>query len=205
MTIDADAVIWSLPEAERGERPLLLLLHGRGSNERDLAGLITRLPSEFVMASLRAPIPDGPGFSWFAMGSPGSPLAEPVDAAADAVLAWVDTLPTRPPTLGILGFSQGGVIAVQALRRAPERIGFALNLSGFVAEGVEPGDGVIAQHPVFWGRGDADLVIPETAIERTTAWLPGHVDLTSAVYHGLPHSISVEELVDIEAFLVARL
>ncbi len=205
MTIDADAVIWSLPEAERGGRPLLLLLHGRGSNERDLAGLFERLPSDFVMASLRAPIPDGPGFSWFAMGSPGSPLAEPVDAAADAVLAWVDTLPTRPPTLGILGFSQGGVIAVQALRRAPERIGFALNLSGFVAEGVEPGDGVIAQHPVFWGRGDADLVIPETAIERTTAWLPGHVDLTSAVYHGLPHSISVEELVDIEAFLVARL
>ncbi|MBW4032334.1 MAG: phospholipase [Acidobacteria bacterium] len=185
--------------------PLLLLLHGKGSNERDLAGLITQLPSEFVIASLRAPIPDGPGFSWFAMGTPGSPFAEPVDAAADAVLAWVDTLPTRPPTLGILGFSQGGVIAVQALRRAPERIGFALNLSGFVAEGAEPGDGVIAQHPVFWGRGDADLVIPETAIERTTAWLPGHVDLTSAVYHGLPHSISVEELVDIEAFLVARL
>lgn len=205
MTIDADAVIWSLPEAERGGRPLLLLLHGKGSNERDLAGLMVRLPSEFVMASLRAPIPDGPGFSWFAMGSPGNPLAEPVDAAADAVLAWLDTLPTRPPTLGILGFSQGGVIAVQALRRAPERIGFALNLSGFVADGGEPGDDVIARHPVFWGRGDADLVIPEAAIERTAAWLPGHVDLTAAVYRGLPHSISAEELVDIDAFLVARL
>jgi phospholipase/carboxylesterase len=205
LTIDSDAVVWSVQEADRAGTPLLLLLHGKGSHEGDLAGLMDRLPSGFVMASLRALIPDGPGFSWFVGNAPGNPPQADVDAAADAVLSWLDALPFRPPTLGIMGFSQGGVMAVHTLRRAPELVSFALNLSGFVAEAAEPGDEVIARHPVFWGRGDADLVIPESAIERTAAWLPGHVDLTAAVYRGLPHSISAEELDDIAAFLTAQL
>lgn len=203
--IDAEAVIWSRPEAERAGAPLLLLLHGKGSNERDLAGLVPRLPGGFVCASLRAVHRDGPGFSWFVGHAPGGPSQPAVDAAADAVLAWLDTLKVQPPALGILGFSQGGVMAVHLLRRAPDRVGFALNLSGFVAEAVEPGDDAIGQHPVFWGRGDADLVIPAAAVDRTAAWLPAHVDLTAAVYRGLPHSISADELDDIGAFLTARL
>ncbi len=205
LLIDPAPVIWNLPEGQRADRPLLLLLHGKGSHEGDLAGLIPRLPDGFAIASLRAPIPDGPGFSWFVGTAPGDPVASPIDSAADAVLAWLDGLPFAPPSLGLLGFSQGGVIAVQTLRRAPERIGFAVNLSGFVASGSELGDGAISEHPVFWGRGDADVVIPPTAIERTASWLPAHVDLTAAVYRGLPHSISAEELDDIEAFLRARL
>jgi phospholipase/carboxylesterase len=203
--IDPSTVIWSLPEPERAGKPLLLLLHGKGSHEGDLAGLIDRLPRGFVIASLRAVIADGPGFSWFVGTTPGDPHAAAVDVAADAVLAWVDTLPFAPPSIGLLGFSQGGVISVQTLRRAPERIAYALNLSGFVASGDEPGDDAIADHPVFWGRGDADVVIGPAAIERTAAWLPAHVDLTAAVYRGLPHSISSEELEDIAAFLQARL
>lgn len=204
-TIDPVAVIWSLPEAERAGKPLLLLLHGKGSNEGDLAGLMPRLERQFAMASLRAPIPDGPGFSWFGVTPPGNLPDESVAAAADAVLAWLDTLPFAPPRLGLLGFSQGGVVAVQTLRRAPHRVGFALNLSGFVAEGVEPDDDMIAQHPVFWGRGDADLVIGSAAIEHTAAWLPAHVALQAAVYRGLSHSISSAELNDIAAFLQAQL
>ncbi len=203
--LDPVPVIWNVPEAERAGKPLLLLLHGKGSHEGDLAGLMERMPSGFAIASLRAPLPDGPGFAWFPVSTPGNPGVSPVDAAADAVLAWIDTLPFTPPSIGMLGFSQGGVISLQALRRAPERVGFVLNLSGFVAAGAELGDDVIAQHPVFWGRGDADVVIGQAAIERTAAWLPAHVDLTAAVYRGLPHSISLEELDDIAAFLGARL
>ena len=205
LTLDDEAVLWSHPESERADRPLLLLLHGRGSNEGDLVSLSDRFPAGFVIASLRAPIPDGPGYSWFTMTAPGNPPQDAVDTAADAVLAWLDAQSFTPSSLGLLGFSQGGVISLQALRRAPSRVSFALNLSGFVAAGAEPGDDAIARHPVFWGRGDADVVIGPEAIARTQDWLPGHVDLTARVYAGLPHSISGEELGDIEGFLSDRL
>jgi phospholipase/carboxylesterase len=205
LTLDDDAVLWSHPESERGDRPLLLLLHGKGSHEGDLVSLSDRFPSGFAIASLRAPVADGPGFSWFRMTTPGSPDVATVDAAVDALFACVDALPFSPSGLGLLGFSQGGVIALQALRREPERVGFALNLSGFVAPGDERGDDAIARHPVFWGRGDADVAIPASAIARTEEWLPEHVDLTARVYDGLGHSVSMAELSDIEEFLAARL
>ncbi len=205
VALDDDAVLWSHPESARAGDPLLLLLHGRGSNEGDLVALSERFPPGFVVASLRAPLAEGPGFSWFTMTTPGDPEQSAVDAAADAVLAWLDALPFTPSSLGMLGFSQGGVISLQTLRRAPSRVAFALNLSGFVAAGAEPADDAIARHPVFWGRGDADVVIGPEAISRTQAWLPGRVDLTARVYPGLPHSISLEELGDIEEFLTARL
>ncbi len=204
LTLDDDAVLWSHPESERAGRPLLLLLHGRGSNEGDLVSLSDQFRG-FVIASLRAPIPEGPGFSWFRMTMPGNPPQADVDAAADSVLAWVDAQAFTPASIGMLGFSQGGVISLQALRRAPSRVAFALNLSGFVAAGDEQGDDAIARHPVFWGRGDADVVIGPEAIARTQDWLPGHVDLTAKVYAGVAHSISREELTDIEEFLGARL
>lgn len=203
--IDPSVVIWNLPEPERVGKPLLVLLHGKGSNERDLPGLADRLPAGFAIASLRAPLRDGPGFSWFLVTASGSADSATADPPADTVLAWIDSLPWTPPSIGILGFSQGGVMALQALRREPERIAFALNLSGFVVAGEEPGDDAIAWHPVFWGRGDQDVVIPDWAIERTQAWLPEHVALTQRVYPGLGHSISLEELDDIAAFLRSRL
>lgn len=205
LTLDDDAVLWSHPESERADHPLLVLLHGRGSNEGDLMGLSDRFAPGFVIAALRAPIADGPGFSWFTGTTPGNPPQDAIDAAADAVLAWLDAQPFTPRMLGLLGFSQGGVISLQTLRRAPDRVAFALNLSGFVAAGAEPGDDAIARHPVFWGRGDADVVIGPEAIARTQDWLPGHVDLTARVYAGLPHSISLDELDDIDKFLADRL
>jgi phospholipase/carboxylesterase len=206
LTLDDDAVLWSHPESERGGKPLLLLLHGKGSHEGDLVSLVPHFPRFFTFASLRAPISDGPGFSWFFMTTRGDPPQDAVNAAADAVLAWLDALPFEPPSVGLLGFSQGGVISLQTLRRAPERIAYVFNLSGFVARGDEPGDRAISEHPVFWGRGDADPIIGNDAIERTRAWLSDHVDEPDIeVYPGLGHAISIDELDDIDAWLEARL
>jgi len=200
-TIDDAAVLWSA--ADIAERPVLIIMHGYGSHEGDLFSLTPHLPLEPVIAALRAPLPVGDGWSWFPINEPGSPDSAPVDAAVAAVLAWLDALPQQPKQVGLLGFSQGGAMAIQLLRAAPERFSFAVNLSGFVANDPQPGDTVLAEQPlpVFWGRGTADSVIPTSAIERTQAWLPGHSTLTERIYEGLPHSISQAELGDVVAFL----
>src|SRR3954466_9691588 len=64
LTIDRDAVLWSASERDRAGRPLLVLLHGYASNEADLFGISAYLPLEPVIASVRAPIPEGQGFAW---------------------------------------------------------------------------------------------------------------------------------------------
>ena len=126
--------------------------------------------------------------------------------AAESLLAWIaDTLGDRP--VGLLGFSQGGAVAVQTLRVAPDAVSFAVVLAGYAAGGELPGDIVLAERrpPVFWGRGSRDDVIPPHLIDMTAQWLPAHSDLTGRVYPGLTHSVSEEELADVRAFLDARL
>jgi phospholipase/carboxylesterase len=207
LSIDADAVLWSAGSADRVGRPLLILMHGYGSHEGDLFSLSPHLPLQPVIAALRAPLPVGDGAAWFPISNqPGSPDPAAVDAAAAAVLAWLDALPVQPTSVGLLGFSQGGAMTLQLLRQAPERFAFAVQLSGFVAAGGSAGDVELetVRPPVFWGRGTVDQVIPADAVERTSIWLETHATTTGGIYEGMPHSISTAELADIAAFLRAQ-
>lgn len=250
--IDESAVLWSAGPQHRAGRPLLVILHGYGSNEADLFSLSPYLPLSPVIASVRAPF-TAPwpidGYSWFRLrqrvdvslpGHTADDGVEPADlgtgiadarvdgdppvhdvdgrdearepvvaadttpeASIDALLDWLDGLEQPPTQIGLLGFSQGGVMAIELLRRRPERFSFVVNLSGFVYEGERAGDVALAESlpPVFWGRGTRDEVITEAAIVRTTDWLPAHSTLSGRIYEGLGHAVSPQELTDIAGFV----
>lgn len=202
--IDADLVQWTRPAEERAGTPLLVTMHGVGSNEHDLLGLAPALPATWTMASLRAPMPWGQGFSWYPLGTPGSPALEPVDAAAAGVLAWIDSVAADHPRVGLLGFSQGGSMALQLLRARPAAFAFAVSLSGFVVPGVtDSRDEAVAdvRPRVFLGHGDLDPVIPAGATARTQAWAAANTTVTDRIYEGLPHAVSAAELADVAAFI----
>jgi len=185
-----------------------LLLHGFGSNERDLTSLVPALGLESPWASLRAPLQLGNGgAAWFEIVTPGNPDAEPVVEATDAIWAWVDAnVDTSVPVIPI-GFSQGGLMASQLLRTRPDRVLATVILGGFVLGAPQPGDDDVAASlpPVFWGRGAEDRVIGVPAIERTSAFLPQHSTLVERIYPGLAHGISQAEVVDVSAFIAAQL
>ncbi|MEV6019391.1 MULTISPECIES: hypothetical protein [unclassified Streptomyces] len=48
-------------------RPLVVLLHGRGSHEGDIIALANTLPDSFSYAALRAPIAENGGYAWVGM------------------------------------------------------------------------------------------------------------------------------------------
>jgi phospholipase/carboxylesterase len=201
--IDPAAVLWSAPERQRSERPLLLLLHGYGSHEGDLFGFAPYLPLSPVLASVRAPLSEGPGFAWFPLSGQVTlaELNDSVDAATDALLEWVRSI--GAPSVGVLGFSQGGAMGLQLLRSAPELVDFVVSIAGFVLPGTHDGDAQLRESrpPVFWGRGTLDSVIPRERVAFTQTWLPEHSTLDERIYEGLGHSVSEAELRDVVAFL----
>ncbi len=186
--------------------PIVLLLHGLGSNEDDLPSLTEWLPDGMPWASLRAPIDmDFGGATWFPLDLPNEPEQAGIDDATEAIWEWVDA--NVPPAAPIvpLGFSQGGLMALQLLRTRPERVAATVVLSGLITRGDQPADDALAESRprVFWGRGTADTVIWPEAIARLAAWLPEHSTPTVRAYAGLVHGINEDELEDVRAFLSA--
>ena len=205
MQINPSTVLWSAPEGERAGRPTLVLLHGHRMDERVGFELRHHLPAELVFASVRAPRQaSGGGYAWFPLDSSFS--LEAIDHSAAAVLSWLDRADLDGP-VGVLGFSQGVATAFQMVRQDPARFADAVNLAGGVVPLPGRGDAELAARrlPVFWGRGDKDMVIPALLVESTRWWLRRHTDLTERVYPGLSHNVSVAELGDLAEFVRARI
>lgn len=192
------------PAGTTAEPAVALLLHGYGSNEHDLTGLIPGFGLALPWASLRAPLELGTGgAAWFAITTPGNPDAQPVVEATERIWAWVDTQLAATTRVVPIGFSQGGLMASQLLRTRPDRVLAPVVLGGFVLGAAQPGDETLAagRPPVFWGRGAEDRVIGEAAISRTSAYLPRHSSLVERVYPGLAHGIDAAEAGDVRDFL----
>jgi phospholipase/carboxylesterase len=202
--MNREVVAWSKDERARSSRPLLVMLHGWSYDETHLDKLITpRLPDKVVVASLRARIPEASGYAWFP--SRGNPIGDPrpavANAAAEDVLSWLESV--EAPSIGLAGFSQGGAMAHQLMRLAPERFAYCVNLAGFVVRDHQPGDKLLSKTrpPVYWGRGRADMVIPDAAVERTENWLAQHATADIRVYPGLGHDVAGREIDDLVAFV----
>src|SRR5690606_34065234 len=117
---------------------VLLFLHGFGSNENDLSSLAGPLALDLPWASLRAPLDLGNGgAAWFQITTPGVPDAAPVEAATEAIWAWIDANVDTSAKIIPVGFSQGGLMASQLLRTRPERVLATTILGGFVLGGAQ--------------------------------------------------------------------
>ncbi|WP_291382201.1 hypothetical protein [Demequina sp.] len=185
---------------------MVLLLHGYGSNERDLPGIAPYLGVDAPWASVRAPVEMGyGGAAWFPLADDPARWLDPAPIAAStaALWEWVDENVSPTAKLITVGFSQGGLMASQLLRTRPERIANTVILSGFVLAADQPADARLAEErpAVFWGRGTADAVVPEPLVTAASAWLRTHTTLTEKVYPGLAHSVHDQELADVTAHL----
>ena len=201
--LDEDALVHSAA-AER--RPIVLLLHGLGSHERDLTGLVPYLPQDVDYVSARGIYRYGPGFAWFEMPvDPQHP--EMIDPAAEAVEAWIAAQRSGgAAVVGAIGFSQGGLLALHLLRRDPHGLDFVVNLSGRPFPAPMPGDEALAavKPPVLWGHGGLDPLFGGEIEAEVREYLSAHTRLQEERRPELGHAVDEVELQAIADFLRQR-
>ena len=153
--------------------PLVVLLHGRGSNERDIVGLADHLPAGPAYAAVRAPIAEGGGYAWFANRGIGRPVEESLTGTMSWFRAWLDDVapPGRPVVLA--GFSGGAAFAGGLVLADPTRFAGAAILYGTLPfdAGVPVTPARLAGVPVFVAQGEQDTVIPRELLDRTWSYL----------------------------------
>lgn len=202
-----------LERAAGGEpEGLLVLHHGRGSDERDLLGLADLLDPQqrLRVVTPRAPLtlPGSPGYHWYVVPRVGYPDRETFEAAREALAGLHDSLweetGVGPERTVLGGFSMGAVMSY-AMGLGGDRPAVAgiLAFSGFVptVEGWEPSLADRTSTRAFVSHGRRDPVIGVEFAERARELLEaGGLDLTYRESE-LGHQIDPAHLREASAWL----
>lgn len=192
------------PTADR----VLMLLHGFGSDEVDLGGLLGYLDPDgrFVTVFPRGPIalaasvPGQPGYSWFSFG-PNSADLEEMAAALDALDDLLDAvcaehgLARADAVVG--GFSQGGGTALAlALRRStrPHPAGILAMSTALLGDTFDIDWAAVAGMPLLQQHGTLDEVIDCARGRDTAAALADRGLSVTFEEYPMGHAVALESL-----------
>lgn len=198
------------PDAE--QRPLVIFLHGYGSNEADLIGMKFQLPKQYNYLSVQAPMALGEGrFQWFRKKGEGAYNGETDDLQASGqklrkfVAQAAQKYHASPDKVYLIGFSQGAMMTYEVGLRPPVAVGGIAALSGRLLPVLKT-ELQAQQQPlplkIFIGHGTADDRVPyrdgteANALLQKLAYKPEF-----HAYPGVGHSISSAELRDLNAWL----
>lgn len=202
----------SLPDDVQDGAPLVVLLHGRGSDRHDLLGLAPRLAPGAVVVTPEAPFSGlpwgyGPGWAWYQFLGGNRPEPESFEKSQTVLgefLAGIrEKLPVRTGTLALGGFSQGGTMSVAHALRNPGTVPLVLCFSGFLADHptVRAEPATVAGTRFFWGHGTMDPAIPFALGEEGRAALRASGATLETRDYPIGHGISPEEAADARRWL----
>ena len=203
--------------ADGSSPPLLLLLHGVGSNERDLMGLTPWLDERFFVVSARAPITLGSeAYGWFRFEfTPSGPVVPDPREAQNSyrlILRFMDELPevygVDPDRTYLMGFSQGTIMGLSITLTRPDKVAGIVAMSGRFPDAIRPQIAPpekLQGLPILLQHGTGDPVLPihyGRAAREALDGLPVKLD-----YHEylMGHHVTQESLADTSAWLTARL
>lgn len=129
------------PTKTADKYPAIIALHGRGTDEHDLAPLVFSLGLvDALVISPRAPRPFefGGGFAWYDLGEEGVPHPETFHASLDLLRRFIAEIKAGyaldPDRIILLGFSQGTVMAYAAALLDPDLFRGIAALSGYIPQ-----------------------------------------------------------------------
>ncbi len=206
----------SRPGTAGANAPAVVLIHGRGTNERDLLSIGAQLPEELHVLSVRAPQRmDGPNsFTWYDLdlSAGGLHASQPdpegfrrsLDLVQEFVEAAIDAYDLDPDRVGLLGFSQGAITSMAALIERPDAYRWIVALNGYLAESHETDAASAEGKPVFIGGGTVDQIIPISRVEHAAETLDaGGADVRFETYDA-GHGTTPSELSDVVEWLETR-
>lgn len=160
------------PQEIKTINPVLILLHGYGSNEQDLFSFASELPSDSYVISVRAPYDMMYGsYAWYAINfdanenkfSDIGQARQSRDLLVQCIDELVQTYPIDPKQVTLIGFSQGCILSYSIAVSYPEKVQRVVALSGYfntdiAVEGFEEKD--LKHLQIFASHGSVDQVVP---------------------------------------------
>ena len=201
------------PQSKTSESPLLLLLHGFGSNESDLHSFANYLPENHYIVSIRAPfkLPNG-GFAWYNISfDEDMNKFNDHDQAKDSInmiINFIEELSNKylidKDKISLLGFSQGTILSYALCLNYPEKFKNIIGFSGYIDEAminIESENTDYSKLNLYISHGKDDPVIPVDWARKSSEILKRNKIKYSFNEFNSGHTISSENFYDFKNWL----
>lgn len=166
------------PTTSEKPAPLILMLHGYGSDENDLFSFANYFPEQYTLISVRAPYAMQPmGNAWYAINfdANANKFSDTKQAIASRdkiktfITEAVEAYNIDKNNVSLLGFSQGTILSFATALTYPHLIKNIIGLSGYIDKNmIDMADPSALKHlKVFSSHGNVDQVIPVEWARKT--------------------------------------
>lgn len=200
-------------KANKPNAPLLILLHGYGSDENDLFSFSSELSPNFFIVSAKAPYPLTPhGNAWYAINfdanqnkwNDNKQALDSVEILGKFIDQIISNYDVDKNNITLLGFSQGSILSLAAAFHFPNKIQKVVALSGYLNMDILPKNLSIKQCQklqIYCSHGTQDQVIPIEWARKTPIFLKEMG--ISCVFNEFPvgHGISPQSFMQFNKWL----
>ena len=167
------------PKVILDKNPVILLLHGYGSNEEDLFSFAEELPDHYYIISARAPYDLQYGsYAWYAINFDADQNKfsdnDQARISRDKIAGFIDELITNYPIdandVNLVGFSQGSILSYAVALSYPEKVNKVVAMSGYLNLEIVTEDYLknnLSKLKIFASHGTVDQVIPVDWARKT--------------------------------------
>lgn len=208
-------LVYKVNEAQRKnvKSPVLIMLHGYGSNESDLFDIAKGVDERFITFSLRAPYEvKGQGYCWFNLDFlPEKKFKynySEVKKSASRILDFINqacrAYKADSTQVFIMGYSQGAMLSYEMAFAYPDKIKGIAALSGFIlpeTKQIKSNPTKLANVNFFMAHGQMDQVVDIKDAESTFKFIQSKKLKVEYKTYSMPHAINGQELNDIKAWL----
>jgi phospholipase/carboxylesterase len=206
-----------LPSKKTERPPVIIMLHGYGSNEADLFDLAKSFDERFLTVSLRAPFAaSGQGYCWYPLEFlPDNQLKHDysqLKVSRNKIFSFISNLcktyDADSNQVFLLGFSQGAITSFDLAFNKPHKIKGVLALSGLLLDETKKikTDALqLSKVKFFIAHGKSDNVIDKKKSEEAATFLQSKKSNVTLTLYDMPHSINGKEINDIKAWLKSNI
>lgn len=199
-----------MPEKLSVKQRAIILLHGVGSNEKDLFAKADHFPDDLLIISARAPYDMGTGrYAWFQVDfSTGKPVIneQQEEQSRNKIKLFIEEVKQKYAIdeLYLGGFSQGAIMSCSIGLTSPNQVKGIIALSGRILTQIRPivqKNAALSNLKVFVSHGIYDTTLPITYGREAKQYLESlGVQL---IYHEYPvgHQITYEVLTEINHWI----
>ena len=202
------------PKVKLDKNPLLLLLHGYGSNEADLFSFAEELPENYYIISARAPYDMQYGsYAWYAINFDADQNKfsdnEQAKTSRDLIATFIDeliqTYPIDANNVSLIGFSQGSILSYAVALSYPEKVQKVVAMSGYLNLDIVAEDYLknsFNNLKIFASHGTVDQVIPVEWTRKTPAILKNLGIAVTYKEYPVGHGVAPQNFYDFKNWLV---